>query len=46
MLEQAGLSRVRAEHGTPTGNLSSPNRWRRRDTTRAYLAEAEHTSRN
>ena len=26
---------------TPTGNSSSPNRWRRRDTTRAYLAEAE-----
>ena len=24
-----------------TGNSSSPNRWRRRDTTRAYLAEAE-----
>ena len=26
---------------TPTGNSSSPNRWRRRDTSRAYLAEAE-----
>ena len=26
---------------TPTGNASSPNRWRRRDTTRAYLAEVE-----
>ena len=32
--------RVR-ETPTPTGNLPSPNRWRRRDTTRAYLAEAE-----
>ena len=30
------------ETPTPTGNSSSPNRWRRRDTTRAYLAEAEH----
>ena len=29
------------ETPTPTGNSSSPNRWRRRDTTRAYLAEAE-----
>ena len=29
------------ETSTPTGNLSCPNRWRRRDTTRAYLAEAE-----
>ena len=29
------------ETSTPTGNSSSPNRWRRRDTTRAYLAEAE-----
>ena len=29
------------ETPTPTGNPSSPNRWRRRDTTRAYLAEAE-----
>ena len=29
------------ETSTPTGNCSSPNRWRRRDTTRAYLAEAE-----
>ena len=29
------------ETPTPTGNASSPNRWRRRDTTRAYLAEAE-----
>ena len=26
---------------TPTCNSSSPYRWRRRDTTRAYLAEAE-----
>ena len=26
---------------TPTGTSSSPNRWRRRDTSRAYLAEAE-----
>ena len=26
---------------TPTGNSSSPNCWRRRDTTRAYMAEAE-----
>ena len=29
------------ETPTPTGNSSSPNRWRRRDTTRAYLAEAD-----
>ena len=29
------------ETPTPTGNSSSPNRRRRRDTTRAYLAEAE-----
>ena len=29
------------ETPTPTGNSSSPNRWRRRDTSRAYLAEAE-----
>ena len=29
------------ETPTPTGNSSSPNRWRRRDTTRAYLTEAE-----
>ena len=29
------------ETPTPTGDSSSPNRWRRRDTTRAYLAEAE-----
>ena len=29
------------ETPTPTGNSPSPNRWRRRDTTRAYLAEAE-----
>ena len=29
------------ETPTPTGNSSSPNRWRRRDTTRAYLEEAE-----
>ena len=29
------------ETPTPTGNSSSPNRWRRRDTTRVYLAEAE-----
>ena len=29
------------ETPTPTGNSSSPNRWRRRDTGRAYLAEAE-----
>ena len=29
------------ETPTPTGNSSPPNRWRRRDTTRAYLAEAE-----
>ena len=29
------------ETPTPTGNSSSPNRWRRRDTTRAYLADAE-----
>ena len=29
------------ETPTPTGNSSSPNRWRHRDTTRAYLAEAE-----
>ena len=29
------------ETPTPTCNSSSPNRWRRRDTTRAYLAEAE-----
>ena len=29
------------ETPTPTGNPSSPNRWRRRDTTRAYLAEVE-----
>ena len=29
------------ETPTPTGNSSSPNRWRRRETTRAYLAEAE-----
>ena len=29
------------ETPTPTGNSSSPNCWRRRDTTRAYLAEAE-----
>ena len=31
------------ETPTPTGNSPSPNRWRRRDTTRAYLAEAEPT---
>ena len=29
------------EATTPTGNSSFPNRWRRRDTSRAYLAEAE-----
>ena len=29
------------ETPTPTGNSSSPHRWRRRDTSRAYLAEAE-----
>ena len=29
------------ETTTPTGNSSSPSRWRRRDTSRAYLAEAE-----
>ena len=29
------------ETPTPTSNSSSPNRWRRRDTTRAYLAEAK-----
>ena len=29
------------ETPTPTGNSSSPNRWRRRDTGRAYLAEAK-----
>ena len=29
------------ETPTPTGNSFSPNRWRRRDTTRAYLEEAE-----
>ena len=29
------------ETPAPTINSSSPNRWRRRDTTRAYLAEAE-----
>ena len=29
------------ETPTPTGNSPSPNRWRRRDTSRAYLAEAE-----
>ena len=29
------------ETSTPTGSSSSPNRWRRRDTTRSYLAEAE-----
>ena len=29
------------ETPTPTGNSSSLNRWRRRDTGRAYLAEAE-----
>ena len=29
------------ETPTPTGNSSSPSRWRRRDTTRASLAEAE-----
>ena len=29
------------ETPTPTSNSSSPNCWRRRDTTRAYLAEAE-----
>ena len=29
------------ETPTPTGNSSSPNRWRRRDTARAYLTEAE-----
>ena len=29
------------ETPTPTGNSSPPNRWRRLDTTRAYLAEAE-----
>ena len=29
------------ETPTPTGNSSSPNRWRRRDTGRAYLAETE-----
>ena len=33
--------RGRETHTTTTGNSSSPNRWRRRDTTRAYLAEAE-----
>ena len=32
--------RVR-ETPTPTGNASSPNRWRHRDTSRACLAEAE-----
>ena len=29
------------ETPTPTGNSSPPNRWRRRDTTRACLAVAE-----
>ena len=29
------------ETPAPTGNSSSSNRWRRRDTTRAYLTEAE-----
>ena len=29
------------ETPSPTGNPSSPNRGRRRDTSRAYLAEAE-----
>ena len=29
------------ETPTPTGNSSPPNRWRRRDTTRSYLEEAE-----
>ena len=29
------------ETPTPTGNSSSPSRWRRRDTTSAYLTEAE-----
>ena len=29
------------ETPTPTGNSSSPSRWRRRDTGRACLAEAE-----
>ena len=29
------------EKPTPTSNSSSPNRWRRRDTTRACLADAE-----
>ena len=29
------------ETPTPTGNSSSLNRWRRRDTSRAFLAEAE-----
>ena len=29
------------ETPTPTGKSSSPNRWRHRDTSRAYLAEAE-----
>ena len=29
------------ETTTPTSNLSSPNRWRLRDTIRAFLAEAE-----
>ena len=31
----------RRDTPTPTGNSSSPNRWRRRDTNRAFLAEAE-----
>ena len=31
------------ETSTPAGNASSHNRWRRRDTTRAYLAEVEPT---
>ena len=35
------LLEQRRETPMPTGNSSSPNRWRRRDTTRAYLAEVE-----
>ena len=42
LLEQHyDVHRCGRETPTPTGNSSSPNRWRRRDTTRAYLAEAE-----
>ena len=41
LLEQHYVHHRGRETPTPTGNSSSPNRWRRRDTTRAYLAEAE-----